>query len=202
MAEESRGQYREFQLETRHLAAIVVLIAILCISSFLLGRWVERQAYRATTDGGARSGASGSPTVEDVNKELTYFRTLEEDAPPPKVQPSAAPGKAPPVRVEQKPEEVATSAAPEARASTTTPAAAPPTASIFIQVMATKDAAAAAALKSRLSSKGYPVGVSPGSGGAESGMRRVKVGPYSGRTEAEKVAKRLRAEEGLRTWIP
>ena len=80
MAEESRSQTREFQLETRHLAAIVAVMAIFCISSFLLGRWVERQATRTTIDSGPRVGESGSVPVEDVNRELTYFRTLEEDA--------------------------------------------------------------------------------------------------------------------------
>jgi DedD protein len=222
MAEESRGQYREFQLETRHLAAIVVLIAILCISSFLLGRWVERQAYRATTEGGARSGAAPSPSVEDVNRELTYFRTLEEDAPPPQVRPSAAPEKPAPIRVERKAEAASTGAEPAsggpnappaapARASASAEDPPPPQApaestpasrgSVFIQVMATRDGAAAAALKSRLTSRGYPVAISSGTGAAAT-MRRVKVGPYGGRAEAERVARKLRSEEGLRTWIP
>lgn len=191
MAEDSRSQLREFQLETRHLAAIVVLIAILCISSFLLGRWVERQAYRATSESGARTGASGSLSVEDVNRELTYFRTLEEDQPPPAVHSPAPEERPAPVKVEAK---AAVSASPPA----------PPHASgtVYIQVMATKDRGAAITLREKLLAKGYPATVAEGTTAAEAGLRRVRVGPYTGRAEAEKIARKLQSEERLRTWIP
>jgi cell division protein FtsN len=210
MAEESRSQLREFQLETRHLAAIVVLIALLCISSFLLGRWVERQAYRATSEVGAlRAGSPGGVSVEDVNRELTYFRTLEEDQPPPAVHAAAPAEKPAPVRVEAKPIE---EAGPSPASGETDPSIAKPgtsaapqpsaKGSVLIQVMATKDRAAAVALRNRLAAKGYPVSIAEGSAGPEAGLRRVRVGPYPGRAEAEKIARKLKSEEGLRTWIP
>jgi len=206
MGEENRGQLREFQLETRHLAAIVVLIAILCISSFLLGRWVERQAYRATAEGALRTGSAGNLSVEDVNKELTYFRTLEDDASPPAVKPAAAPEKPEPVKVRAQIEDGADTGtgAPAVPESPATPAVsnAPASKGYFIQVMATKDKQAAYALKRKLSAKGYSVGISEGSLPAEAGVRRVRVGPFSIRAEAEKAAEKLRTEERLPTWIP
>ncbi|MBI3449388.1 MAG: SPOR domain-containing protein [Acidobacteria bacterium] len=196
MAEESRSQIREFELQTRHLAAIVVLMALLCISSFLLGRWVERQATRATEIGSPRTGESGTVPVEDVNRELTYFRTLEEDHAAPKIEAAAPPEKQLPVRVESKRDPAA--------ASAEAPAAGPPAthAGLLIQVMATKDPRAAEALRVRLAAKGYPVSITAGDAPAEAGMRKVKVGPYAGRAEAERIARRLQSEERLRTWIP
>ena len=81
MGEESRSGSREFQLETRHLAAIIVLIALLCITSFMLGRWVERQAMHDTAAGVIGKADPGDLSVEDVNRELTYFHTLEGKRP-------------------------------------------------------------------------------------------------------------------------
>jgi cell division protein FtsN len=46
------------------------------------------------------------------------------------------------------------------------------------------------------------VSIAEGTGGLEAGLRRVRVGPYPGRAEAEKIARKLKSEEGLRTWIP
>jgi cell division septation protein DedD len=217
VAEESRSAPREFQLETRHLAAIILIVAILCISSFMLGRWVERQSSRATAEG-LRSGLQQSLSVEDVNKELTYFRTLEGEAPPPKVAtPPPEPGRPAPVRVESPAPETESSSReadedsrPET-ASTASSRVSPPSpanaaasqgSGVHIQVLATKDAAAARALRDRLSSHGFKASIAAGTSSSGAGISKVRVGPYASRAEAERAAKRLRAEEGLRTWIP
>ncbi|MFQ5700415.1 MAG: hypothetical protein ACE5HU_01045, partial [Acidobacteriota bacterium] len=42
---------RDFQLETRHLAFLIALVVALCIASFMLGRWVERQSLGAEVPG-------------------------------------------------------------------------------------------------------------------------------------------------------
>ncbi len=191
MAEESRSAPREFQLETRHLAAIVVLIAFLCVASFMLGRWVERQAFRGTGDEAARGAAAGDLAVEDVNRELTYFRTLEGDSPPPSV---AVPPPAP------RPEPVRVAAGAQADAARASGRGSPQ--GILIQVLATKDHSAAALLAKRLESRGYPVSVAEGTGPGDAGWSKVRVGPYAARAEAERIARRLRSEEGVRTWIP
>lgn len=208
MAEESRSAPREFQLETRHLAAIILIVAILCISSFMLGRWVERQSSRATAEG-IRSGLQQSLPVEDVNKELTYFRTLEGEAASPRVtSPPPEPARPAPVRVESPAPESeasdpATDGDPDSDEAAAVPAGAVPArAGVHIQVLATKDAAAARALRDRLSSHGYKVSIAEGTSSSGGSVRKVRVGPYSSRAEAERAAKRLRAEEGLRTWIP
>jgi cell division protein FtsN len=187
MAEDARSPQREFQLETRHLAAVLVVIALMCIGAFMLGRWVERQAHRATAEGQIRSGLDAAISVEDVNRELTYHRTLEGEAAPPAVAAPPPEPASPPVRVE------AAAGAPGA-------ADAP---GIFVQVLATRDADAAEAVRTRLSARGYraAVAVDPaGAGGPP--LRKVKVGPFAGRAEAERAARKIEAEQGLRTWIP
>ena len=194
MSEESRSAPRELQLETRHLAGLIVLIAILCVSSFMLGRWVERQALRAETASPAGAGAPPSIAVEDVNRELTYFRTLEGGNAPPSVDAAPAETRPSPVPVERRVD-------PEAAAAPW-PEEAPEPGGYMVQVMATKDRAAAEGMRSRLTGKGYRVTIVEGDGPSDAGLRKVRVGPYTRRSEAERAAKRLEAEERVHTWIP
>jgi len=207
MGEESRSSPRELQLETRHLAFIVLIIVILCVSSFMLGRWVERQAYRVTAEGQIRSGVGESISAEDVNKELTYFRTLEGESAPPTVTPPPPETRQAPVRVES-PARPAPSAPGPASAPRRTPppsaqsAPAPPAEGIMIQVLATKDATAAASLSNRLAARGYRVTIAEGTGPADAGLRKVRVGPFATRVEAERTAKKIETEERVHTWIP
>jgi len=206
MAEESRGASRELQLETRHLAAIVVLIAFLCMASFMLGRWVERQAFRATVEGAAGlPGGKSSISVEDVNRELTYFKTLEGESESPGVKPAPPDAPLAPVKV-QVPAETASAISettppdPAAARRPNRPAA-DSLPGVTIQVLATKDPAAAASLMKRLSARGYHVTASE-ERSAGVLWRKVRVGPYPSRAEAEKIARRLSSEEKVTTWIP
>lgn len=193
MADESRSTQREFQLETRHLAAIILVIALLCIFSFMLGRWVERKSYGATPE--SRIGSSSEKiSAEDVNRELTYFRTLEGTAQPPSVSEPAPVDVDQPVKRTRPADESATAAGPEVRAPE------PPRGSVMIQVFASKDGSAALALKRRLEAHGYDAQLLPPEPGT--GLRKVRVGPFGTKAEAERAAKRLQAEEGVRTWIP
>lgn len=194
MGEDTRGAPREFQLETRHLAAVIFVVALLCIGSFILGRWVERKASGATAAGLLESPGAESLSVEDVNKELTYFRTLEGEQPAPQVdapQPERAPA---PLKVDGggaiTEESVGGAAAPAGGAD------------VMVQVMATKDLSSAIAMRQKLLAKGYPVEIVQGTGGAAGSLHRVRVGPYADRKAALAAAKKLEAEEGIRTWIP
>ncbi len=195
MAEESRSSSREFQLETRHLAGIIVLIALLCVTSFMLGRWVERQTMRATAADVLGKATPEKLSVEDVNRELTYYRTLGGDESPPDVdrpQPVAEQSAAVLDAVEPETGRGVEELAPEAGAGD----------GIMIQVMATRDLSSAIAMRQRLSQKGYSVSIAEGSGMTDRGLQKVRVGPYRSRREAELAARRLEAEEGVRTWIP
>ncbi|HXI03621.1 MAG TPA: hypothetical protein VNI57_10645, partial [Candidatus Saccharimonadales bacterium] len=144
MSEESRSGGREFQLETRHLAAIIVLIALLCITSFMLGRWVERQAMHDTAAGVIGKADPDDLTVEDVNRELTYFHTLDGGEKPPDVR------RPEPVQPEA-PADVETAAAGKAATDASKPApSAAPEGNLMIQVMATKDLSSAIAMRQKL----------------------------------------------------
>jgi len=193
MSEENRAAPREFQLETRHLAAVVAVVALLCIGSFMLGRWVERKASGATAHGVLDSPEAEALSVEDVNKELTYFRTLEGEQETPKVD---AP----------KPDKGAAALKVDGGQPFTEEGVGPATpaggADVMVQVMATKDLSAAIAMRQKLQAKGYPVEIVQGTGGAAGSLHRVRVGPYADRKAALAAAKKLEAEEGIRTWIP
>jgi cell division protein FtsN len=196
---------QEFQLETRHLVFLIALVVVLCVASFMLGRWVERQSLGPTLASGAGS-ARGAPDakiedVGDVSKDLTFFDTLTGNEPAP-LRPDTAPRatrevSAPPARA----------AEDVARAATAGGAGAPPAGSasgrrsvndaVMIQVLVSKDRAAADNLRRRLRAKGYTVVLVP-----DRGSYKVRVGPYADREEAERVAGLLREQEHLSTWIP
>lgn len=195
MAEDSRGSQREFQLETRHLASIILMIVLLCITSFMLGRWVERQAFKATAESLVEEDAGQNLSVEDVNKELTYYRTLEEEEEPPVIHMEKNPAPSKPVRISE-----AFGAVHEENVGAVSPSRSK--GSVMIQVMATRDMNAAISMRQRLTKKGYSVIIIDGAAAGEPGIQRVRVGPYADRPSALKAAKKLEAEEGVRTWIP
>jgi len=69
-----------------------------------------------------------------------------------------------------------------------------------VQVGAFSESASADRLAGALRTKGYAVYVSPGTGSGATRWR-VRVGPHPSREEAERSAKRLKAEEKLPTWV-
>jgi cell division septation protein DedD len=187
---------QEFQLETKHLAFLILLVLVLCVASFLFGRWVERQSLGlgASSAGGIRRDADANvEDMGDVSKELTFFDTLKGDKSAPMPQPSAD-----------------RSTAPARSASTATAAAAPPRGAgssgpprrsvnegVMIQVFASKDRAAADAIRKRLRARGYTALLV-----SEGGSWKVRVGPYADREEAQRSAAVLHEQEKLTTWIP
>jgi len=69
-----------------------------------------------------------------------------------------------------------------------------------VQVRAFEDSQGADRVAAMLGEKGYPVYVTPTATTGD-GRWRVRVGPVSGRSRAEQVAKRLKHEEQLPTWV-
>ncbi|HZI92892.1 MAG TPA: SPOR domain-containing protein [Patescibacteria group bacterium] len=195
---------QELQLEARHLVLMVVIVLVLCVASFMFGRWVERQSVGPTISMTGLPGApgrNGDANVEemgDVSKDLTFFDTLEGNQPAPlKPQGSAATAATP----RQK---------PPATQATRQPAEPPSTAgqtatsgrrsvneAVMIQVFASKDRAAADLIRRRLRAKGYTALLMP-----DHGTYKVRVGPYADREEATRAASVLREQEKLTTWIP
>ena len=69
-----------------------------------------------------------------------------------------------------------------------------------VQVGAFSESGTADRLAESLRTKGYVVYVSPGTGSGATRWR-VRVGPHPSREEADRAAKRLKAEEKLPTWV-
>lgn len=190
---ETSKMEQEFQLETRHLVSLIALVVVLCVASFMLGRWVERQSLGTTIPVSISTGGENKiEDVGDVSKDLTFFDTLKDNAP------------APLTPAEQVVTAVAgmpTAADPPSRPGTSTPAYGTQRRSVndgvMIQVLVSKDRASAEALRKKLRTKGFTVAIIP-----ERGAYKVRVGPYADRAEAERIAGILQVQEHLRTWIP
>ena len=186
---------REFQLETRHLAFLIAVVLGLCVASFLLGRWVERQNEPADVRA-VRTEAGGTVEDEgDVAGDLTYFDTLKTD-------------KTVPLEPEKRPSGARSTPARTDRSAVTPPQSSPPSArvadprrsvneGVMIQVFASKDRAAADAIRKRLRWKGYTALLV-----SDAGSWKVRVGPYAAREDAERWAAVIRQQENLKTWIP
>ena len=189
----SEPSRQEFQLETWHLALLVLLVVVLCVASFHLGRRVERRSLGPALSPKNSSAGSRDANIEevgDISRELTFFDTLEGNGPaplqpPPRAPLAAAPG---PARAP---------IASTASAGAAGPARRSVNEGIMIQVFASKDRAAAEAVRRRLRAKGYTALLVSGGG-----THKIRVGPYADRVEAEKQAAILRDQEHLTTWIP
>src|SRR5574342_1250820 len=166
---------QEFQLETKHLAFLILLVLVLCVASFLFGRWVERQSLGlgASSGGIDRRGADANvEDMGDVSKELTFFDTLKGDKPAPMPQaPADRPTAGGPTR--------SASTGPSAAATTRgASGAGTPRRSVnegvMIQVFASRDRAAADTIRKRLRARGYTALLV-----SEGGSWKVRVGPYA-----------------------
>lgn len=176
---------KEFQLEVRHMAFLLVLVVALCVASFMLGRWVERQSAGTDIDRAAEEQDARMEDGGDVARDLTFFDSLKNDQPVPLEEAGRAPLKPAPSR---------SSAAPAAREASSRRSVEE---GVFIQVIATAQRSAAESVRKRLRDDGYTALMV-----SEGGAWKVRVGPYADRAEAERAAVRLRNEKGLTTWIP
>lgn len=189
-----REASREVQLDARHLALSVVVVVALCVVSFLLGRWVERRSLGVAVAAEGAPAGRGEPLVEemgDVSEDLTFFDTLGGDREVP-LETAAAPRESPPLAPAPR---GAGASRPESTAAATPRRSVAE--GIMVQVLASRDRAAADALRRRLRSRGYTALLV-----REKGVYKVRVGPYADREEAKRAAILLRDREKLTTWIP
>lgn len=189
----------EILLENRHLAFIGAGVLVLCVGSFLVGRWTERSRWvDPDTAMPQLAGAAGDLPIEggplpsaapaDAGAEEIGEEDEGEAPAAPAIEPAASTSRSEPP-------------APEPRAEKARQGAVRGD-DLYIQVLATRHSDAARALRDRLAGRDYPVAVvsSPDAQGRP--LYRVRVGGYGSREEAERVAARLEKEERLKTWIP
>lgn len=177
---------REFQLEVRHMAFLLLLVVVLCVASFMLGRWVERQSSGADMEAIVEEGEARLEDGGDVARDLTFFDSLKNDQPVPLEAEASG------TRPTMKPTASRPAAGSPARAARRSVEQ-----GVFIQVIATAQRSAAESVRKRLRDDGYTALMV-----SEGGTWKVRVGPYADRAEAARAAVRLRAEKGLTTWIP
>lgn len=192
-------EYRthEILLENRHLAFIGAGVLMLCLGSFLLGRWTEHRRWvNPDTPLPRVSGATEHLPVEPAfpaEEALSRGDPAQEDGA--MVQEPAQPG------------EPASQASQRSAVEREARAEKPPLPSasgedLYVQVLATRHEEAALRLRERLTGRDYPATVISLPDAQGRMLYRVRVGGYQTREEAQQVALRLQKEERLKTWIP
>jgi cell division septation protein DedD len=200
----------EMQLGGRHLTLAVAGLALFGLVLFLLGRWSERLGRPdiqpdATAAAGSPAALDGAPDPAAAPKDLTFYETLGKKLTPglQDTSKSAASRREPPA-------ELPTAASPapppmpakKAASSGATPEASGGGGERFrVQVASTRDLASARLLVERLRKKGYEAGIDTTQGPDGQKQFKVRIGNYSEREPAEKVAEKVRENEKVGAWI-
>lgn len=192
---EEEFRTHEILLENRHLAIIGVGVLMLCVGSFLLGRWTEHRRW-VTPD-------TPLPHVSEATEHLPIEPAFPAEEALRSGEPSEGSEAAPPGT--SQPEEPRQKARPQVKEEPRAEKPPLPAAAgedLYVQVLATRHEEAAQRLRERLSSREYPATVISLPDGQGRMLYRVRVGGYPTREEAKRVAIRLEKEERLKTWIP
>ncbi len=145
-------------------------------------------------DPGGQPAAAPPPP----RRQSTLAEDVDRKAPPPRARP------APPETRPAPPP--ATTPTPKARPAPPTPRAAPPSAApageeLIIQVFSTRDEAQAKKVIANLRRGGHQAFLSPVDLGGQTRTYRVRIGPFTSRAAAEKVAAEIRKDYKLETWV-
>ncbi|MBI4242110.1 MAG: SPOR domain-containing protein [Candidatus Rokubacteria bacterium] len=212
---------------SRGPVALLVLTCVVALSlTFLLGVLVGRgyrvggrvpmpqawvgartQPQAAEVEKGKRAPIAGRGAVEDrelrrraqIQERLTFYHTLTAPHPatprpapkPREATAEAGEGDRGPGESDRNEGEAATGMA-DGRA---------PVLSWTVQVAAYRSVDSATALQSSLAASGYDAYVVPSAGEEGTVRYRVRVGSYPSRTEAAKIAERLRSERALAAFV-
>lgn len=214
--------YYEIALTNRQVIGIFTVLLACVVVAFFSGVWIGRGASGpqvATVEPQAIE-AGGEPGGEPL-EELEFFRREQSPVAAPQPQAESAErqragqsGEPQKAEVERPViiEEIEQTATEPQRAEV--PAVTPPPVPqrsapdqaigeplpLVVQVFSTTDERQARQVLERLRASGYPVGLSPVDVDGRP-MYRVRVGPYSERAEAQRVADRVRRDFKLDTWI-
>lgn len=216
VSDQDEPSYYEIALTNRQvLVAFVILLGSVMVA-FFAGVWVGR-GDRMTISQHLEAAAPEEQEVAVSPEDLEFFTAaegarverrpnLQELAETPRTERSLAED----LGVEQRPEPPLPSQpdSPPGEAAPSPPSAraprdAPPATaleSVVIQVFSSRDEEQAQALLDRLRGAGLTAFLSPADGPGGT-MHRVRLGPFQERTEAERVAERVRREFRLDTWI-
>ena len=228
--EEKKEASVDVQLGGRHLTLAVAGLALFGLVLFLLGRWSERVGKSEPppveeVESVRSPSHPPAPDPASAPKDLTFYDTLGKQStpmlqeppksevsrqeppaelPPPATSditpPEPEPPAPPKVAATQEPAKVAQNIAKES-------AAAPPPKETGvreryrIQVASTRDLTSARQLVAKLRKKGYEAAIETATGSEGRSQYKVRIGNYSERASAEKVAEKIRQEERVGAWI-
>jgi hypothetical protein len=223
--------FHEIQLSGKQLVflfmATTVVSVVIFLCGVLVGRGVRAEAAGSMRPDAANVAAdrpsppaaspSPAPASSDApappaDSALTYHDRLQRDKP---ATETLKPPSGPKIDDVKPLTSAATLAQAPAPASAPTPAPMPAAAAApaavgrsaaqpgtwAVQVVVLRDRAAAGAVIERLSGKGYPAFIVSPAPGAPLQAYKVQVGRFSERSEAEKIADRLRKEEQFEPFI-
>jgi DedD protein len=192
---------------------LLLMMAVLCLGSFLLGVWIGRgQQVVAVIETPVPQRMAVDPPQPEPAKpppgtgELTFFDTLPKGEQPP----LGSGINLPPAT--QAPKQEAVQSAPPASAEQTAKTAAskpvsPPPVNTsaaglyLVQAASFAKEEEAQALHARLSKKNYPVYVQAAQLGERGTWYRVMIGPFENTSAAERIATRLQGEEKLSAMV-
>ena len=189
--------FHEIQLSGKQLVFVGMTVTIVFVAIFLCGVLVGRNT-RAPRDGDVVESAAAAPSVP-ASTDAAGPAATEPPAPPVEDElsyPKRLQGNPAPEELKSKPQAPPATAKPAP--PTPPPAVDVPTTgrpgTWFVQVSALRNRAQAAALVKRLIATGHPAYLEmPARGAVE--IYRVRVGRYSDRRDADKVARRLKADQ-------
>ena len=201
----------EVQLGGRHLTMAVAGLALFGLVLFLLGRWSERlgrsdsQPPVEVATGSGAAAPAGAPDPAAPPKDLTFYETLGRRVTPglQETAKSAVPRREPPAEL---PAASSPPPAPVSVKAGESPSSIPKAPvgggdRFRVQVASTRDLASARSLVDRLRKKGYAASIDTTQGPEGQTQYKVRIGNYSEREPAEKVAQRVRQEEKVGAWI-
>ena len=213
MAEYDDGAYYEVQLNNKQLVFFFMATLAIAVVVFLCGVMVGRGVHDATlaaaqndivamSPKSATSEARAMPVAGKPT--LDYTERLESDTEQHKLE--RVDGLEPTKSVKsESPENMAAASRTRSKAPPPSPPPKPRAKTLgendgvfTIQVVALKTEDAAESLLNRLKQKNYRAYLEDG---GEAGLHRVRVGRFSTRAEAEKIAQKLRDEERFKPYI-
>lgn len=207
MAEYDDGAYYEVQLNNKQLVFFFMATLAIAVVVFLCGVMVGRGVRDATlaaaqNDIAADRGRAPrvAPTPVSGKPELDYPERLESANEKNVLEPAKSVESTSPETIARRgsrtaPSESSETPAPPARATGTLGSN---EGAFTVQVVALKTEDAALSLLNRLKQKNYRAYLEEG---GDVGLHRVRVGRFSTRAEAERVAQKLRAEEKFKPYI-
>lgn len=202
MDDSQEPSYYEIALTNRQVLVFFVVLLLSVVGAFFSGVWLGQQ----------RSGSM--PTIvqaeapeepEDTGESLTPLNFFTDEKAPPSSAKAAANK-----RPAAKPEKIASEGSPgttlledvgskpiESPPATTS---APVAGDFVIQVFSSPDGAQARKMLDRMTEGGYEAFLSPDEVKGRT-MYRVRIGPFTGRSEADSTAERLEKDYQIDTWV-